>query len=288
MGFHHILFPVDFSDRAAAVARHVTEMVRQLGSELTLLHAPPELYPAYDAVTGLPDFSEPALLTDAKIQERLHDFSEKWLPGVTTHLVSTRGEPAAAITHFAHNRSVDLIMMPSHGYGPFRQLLLGSVTAKVLHDAQCPVWTSAHIANVPSEEHLPCRSILCAIDLTPRTIDLMKWSADLAKALNASLRFVHAVPRVETWANLQFAKDLVAGLRDDARHRIAEFQKEAGLDVPYSASLGAVSEVIREEAQQHGDDLIVIGRGNIQGVLGRLRTRAYSVISQAPCPLISV
>jgi hypothetical protein len=30
---------------------------------------------------------------------------------------------------------VDLIMMPTHGVGTFRSFLVGSVTAKVLHDA---------------------------------------------------------------------------------------------------------------------------------------------------------
>jgi hypothetical protein len=34
-----------------------------------------------------------------------------------------------------------MILMPTHGYGPFRQMLLGSVTAKVLHDSKCPVLT---------------------------------------------------------------------------------------------------------------------------------------------------
>ena len=34
--------------------------------------------------------------------------------------------------------------MPTHGFGPLRRFLLGSVAAKVLHDAQCPVWTSVH------------------------------------------------------------------------------------------------------------------------------------------------
>jgi nucleotide-binding universal stress UspA family protein len=31
-------------------------------------------------------------------------------------------------------------MMATHGTGLFRSLLIGSVTAKVLHDARCPVW----------------------------------------------------------------------------------------------------------------------------------------------------
>jgi len=34
--------------------------------------------------------------------------------------------------------------------------------------------------------------------------------------------------------------------------------------------------------------LIVIGRGVLQGTLGRLRTHAYGIIRNAPCPVISV
>jgi hypothetical protein len=45
---------------------------------------------------------------------------------------------------FAANHHVDLVMMPTHGVGTFRSFLVGSVTAKVLHDANCPVWTAAH------------------------------------------------------------------------------------------------------------------------------------------------
>ena len=44
------------------------------------------------------------------------------------------GDPAEAIVEFARSEKIDLIAMPTHGYGGFRRLLIGSVTAKVLHD----------------------------------------------------------------------------------------------------------------------------------------------------------
>jgi hypothetical protein len=34
--------------------------------------------------------------------------------------------------------------------------------------------------------------------------------------------------------------------------------------------------------------LIVIGRGVMQKTLGRLRSSAYSIIREAPCPVISI
>jgi nucleotide-binding universal stress UspA family protein len=41
-------------------------------------------------------------------------------------------------------------------------------------------------------------------------------------------------------------------------------------------------------ALQVGADVLVIGRGSAAGVFGRLRTNAYSIIRQSPCPVVSV
>jgi len=35
-------------------------------------------------------------------------------------------------------------------------------------------------------------------------------------------------------------------------------------------------------------DLLVIGRGSASGVFGRLRTNAYAIIRQSPCPVLSI
>ena len=59
-----------------------------------------------------------------------------------------QGDAATEIVQFAMRENVDLIAMPTRGCGVFRKMLLGSVTAKVLHDASCPVWTSSHTEHV--------------------------------------------------------------------------------------------------------------------------------------------
>ena len=62
------------------------------------------------------------------------------------------GEAASRIVAFAKSHDIDLIMMPTHGLGPFRRFLIGSITAKVLHDAHCPVWTGVHMEAAPPRE----------------------------------------------------------------------------------------------------------------------------------------
>ncbi len=50
-----------------------------------------------------------------------------------------RGEPAVAIINFAEEMDADLIVIGSRGLSQFQQLVLGSVSHKVVKKATCPV-----------------------------------------------------------------------------------------------------------------------------------------------------
>jgi len=167
-------------------------------------------------------------------------------------------------------------------------LLLGSVTAKVLHDAPCPVWTATHVEQVPSLDHVKTKSILCAVDATPKSIRLMQWSAELSKATGASLRLVHIIPGMEGWPSRQMDRQFEEDLRLAARDEIAKMQASTGVDAPLCVAVGNVADGVREEARRHGTDLVAIGRGILNETLGRLRTHAYGIIRQSPCPVLSV
>jgi len=49
------------------------------------------------------------------------------------------GEPSEEIGDLARTERVDLIIMGSRGLSPIKELILGSVSDKVLHTAPCPV-----------------------------------------------------------------------------------------------------------------------------------------------------
>ena len=87
------------------------------------------------------------------------------------------GDPAVKIAEFTRDNRVDLVMMPTHGHGLFRRLLLGSVTSKVLHDVHCPVWTAAHAEKQHAQE-MP-RKILCALDGSDKSLALAQWAVGL-------------------------------------------------------------------------------------------------------------
>lgn len=280
----HIVFPVDFSDRSNCAVPFVAEMARRHEAKVTLLAVASPHYAG--GLAGAP-IIDPQLILDG-VKAQLDECFLSDFAGLTVDRMAILGDPARTIKDFVEANKVDLVMMPTHGYGPFRQLLLGSVTAKVLHDVHIPVWTLAHTGEAPDRQHLAMRKVLCAIDANPDSIHVMRWAGGLAKNLGATLRLVHAVPSMEAWPERQMDQEFEETLRDNARRVIEDLEKAADIRVPVCVAAGAVPDVVREEALQHGADVVLIGRGALQGTLGRLRTHAYGIIRNAPCPVLSV
>ena len=49
------------------------------------------------------------------------------------------GDPASVILEASSAGKYDLIIMGSRGIGKFKELVLGSVSSKVVHHSSCPV-----------------------------------------------------------------------------------------------------------------------------------------------------
>jgi nucleotide-binding universal stress UspA family protein len=280
--FKHILFPVDFSVRCNAFKPSVLSMATQFGATLTLMHSvqlPAAWYSAVEAsYAALLDM--PALKED--LRKQLETYLETPDPSITITSVVEEGDPANCAVAFAEKHNVDLIMMPTHGCGLFRRLLLGSVTAKILHDAKCAVWTSAHSEDGTTAGLFDGKSIICAIDLSPESVNLIRYADDLARRFSAKLRLVHAVAVIPARHGF---RSLVL---QEAHDRILNLQKEAGTNLDVKVEGGVISTVVSNAAQRFDGDLVVIGRGGLQHTLGRLRTNAYSIIRDSPCPVLSI
>jgi len=281
--FSHILFPVDLSARCAAARPVVESWARRFNAKVTLLHTVQIPITSYGGADGYPiviDF--PAIEATAKL--RLERF-EIDLPDVAR--VVSVGDPAFEIVQYAEENGVDLIMMLTHGYGKFRGLLLGSTAAKVLHDAHCPVWTSAHIEQIPPQARTEIHNVLCAIELGAETVELIHSANELAQAWQAKLRLVHSVPSDEVRPEKYLEGDLLAALIQKSEAEIAAFQKDAGTDLEVMVEGGQSSHVIRDAASKYSADLVMTGRGKLHETFGRLRTNTYAIIRDSPCPVLS-
>lgn len=281
--FNHILFPVDLSARAVAARPVVESWARRFNAKVTLLHTVQIPITSYGGPDGYPIIIDIPTI-EATAKARLERF-EIDLPQVTR--VANLGDPAFEIIQYAEENAVDLIMMPTHGYGKFRGLLLGSTAAKVLHDAHCPVWTSAHVENIPPEARTEIHNILCAIELGTETVELIQSANQLAQAWQAKLRLVHSVPSDEVRPEKYLEGDLLTALIQKSQEQIAGFQKEAGTALEVTVEGGHSAHVIRDAALKYGADLVMTGRGKLHETFGRLRTNTYAIIRESPCPVLS-
>jgi nucleotide-binding universal stress UspA family protein len=166
--------------------------------------------------------------------------------------------------------------------------VLGSVTAKVLHDVKCAVWTSAHIAEVPAPP-AGYRHILCALDFTEKAAPLIVWTTRFAREHGATVKLVHAIPAAQPPDGIDIeGRKFRAYLVEVSRQELAKVQCEAGTSLETIVEGGDVAPVVRRAAEENQADLVVIGRGVLQKLFGRMRTHVYSVIRESPCPVISV
>jgi nucleotide-binding universal stress UspA family protein len=286
--FRQILYPMDFSERCLSAAPFVAAMAKRYGSKITLLSVIQPTAWADAATPGAAYFIDPETLR-ASVAERLEATLLPEFAGIEVVRVAMVGDPASTIVEYARDHRIDLIMMPTHGYGPFRRMLLGSVTSKVLHDAACPVWTGAHAEVPPTHSPSGIKTVVCAVERLPeQCFPLAKWAAQFAKDNGAALRLVHVIPAVEAWPERQLDVEFQETLRKQAREEIEKTLKAAGLDASLCIVAGGVPASIREEARRHNADLVIIGRGVMHETLGRLRTHTHAILRESPCPVISI
>jgi len=192
-----ILLPIDFSERSTDAADAAAAIAERFDSTITLLHV---LAPRFEVPVG-PSAQRSVVHAFAReeAEEKMREFRCKEWRHLEVERVLREGEPASTISEYAESENIDLIMMPTHGYGPFRRLLLGSVTAKVLHDTKCPVWTAVHCQEKGQISAQP-RRIATAVDLGPHTSVVLTWASQLSWEFGAPLSIIHVTP-LDTWVD---------------------------------------------------------------------------------------
>jgi len=317
-----ILVPVDFPNPSLSILHQAATLSRHFHSEIVMLH----VVTAESHAAGVPE-SDPELAgwdmlgeITKKAEKKLDRFLAPQLEGLAIRPILLKGNPAQKILETAQLEKADLIMMPSHGEA-FNQFLLGSVTAKVLHGSECPIWTAAHLEEPehPSNENNPLllyggvgknqtypaatvgqeqkrqqpvpeftiHNILCAVDFGARSHRAVSWAARMAEEFGARLTLVHVTASVEFWGpggnyvNLPWKEQLVSGTSKYLR----ALQKEMGTKADELIASGDVPKALGQAAKQTKADLLVTG---CYPYGDNLRIHGYAIICAVPIPVLSV
>jgi nucleotide-binding universal stress UspA family protein len=290
LNIQRILVPVVLADTSRHVVHQAAWLARRFRAEIILLHVVTPLnYPA-----GMLESGHEITARDLhahivqRAQEDLDQALQPALDGIAVTRVLLRGDPAQEIVKMARDRNVDLIMMSTHGDGAFYRFLLGSVTAKVLHEIQCPVWTGSHLEEAPSRE-FSIRRVLCSLDLTAHNRHTLSRAAEMAAAVDATLTLVHITSSVEIYgpggSHVDPAwKDRIVGA---AATEIAKLQQDVGTKAEVIIDSGDVTELLNRAAQRAKADVLVIGRIPGRSHLGD-NGEGYGIIRASQIPVLSV
>ena len=143
-----ILVATDFSEPSEAVLAYGRELARRFGAALTVLHTVEDILSRSYGFDGGVTLNDPEMQRQIEASARqqvdaaISDEDREQLKAKGVILVSH--SPASAITSYAREWGIDLIVMGTHGRGGFAHLLMGSVSERVVQTAPCPVLTVRH------------------------------------------------------------------------------------------------------------------------------------------------
>lgn len=258
--FGRILVPLDGSTLAERALEPALDLAAVNGGEVILLTAP--VYHQYlltsEAAYGadIPDGSFFDIRQEsAAYLEQLSRIYQK--PGVTIRTHVADGEAAAVILDIADDDDVDLIVMSTHGRSGVTRWLFGSVTARVLSQAPCPVLVIRH--------ERPVQQVLITLDGSPVSELALEPGFACARPYRALVTLLHVTP-------VPVASDYAAPLRDNdgdmpatafasIGHYLDDVRRRyQALHLPIETVVltGTPAQAVLDFSETHAQDLIVM------------------------------
>jgi nucleotide-binding universal stress UspA family protein len=145
-----VLIALDYNPTAQKVAENGYAMARLMNAQVTLLHvvSDPVYYSSteYSPIMGFSGYVEMGQLPLNGV-EGLKNASQKFLDKTKIHLGDTNiqtlvkeGDFAESILQTARDLHADIIIMGSHSRKWLENIVMGSVTEKVLHHTSIPLF----------------------------------------------------------------------------------------------------------------------------------------------------
>lgn len=214
---------------------------------------------------------------------------------VETKIEILVGEPADQLALLAEDMDDPLIVIASHGRGGVAQVVLGSVTFRVVHDVRCPVVvvridSGAEAARTPSFER-----VVIPLDGSDFSASIIERALDVLGEPRPAVHLVHVLDG-STWAGRARTTELIGRYVQDSRQSaeehlsaLASHIAERGYDVTHEIREGRVTEQIQVAAQEHDAGMIAMathGRGGLGRAL--LGSVAQRLLQNVALPLLLI
>ena len=133
-----LLVPVDGSENSLRALDHAIYLAKKTGANITAMNVienPPTVY--VESQKLLNDLLAKFREESANILDKCKQIAEK--SDVKIETVIGEGDAASTIVGYAQKGDFDTIIIGRRGRGRFKEMVLGSVSNKVLHHAKCTV-----------------------------------------------------------------------------------------------------------------------------------------------------
>ncbi|HLN97182.1 MAG TPA: universal stress protein [Pyrinomonadaceae bacterium] len=285
MSIKRILCPTDLTAGSEEALRYALALARAYEAKLIAFHCEPP--------GGEPEI----LRTEAKVSLEESLFQNLGPAELATikweRVIESGNDPGTAITRFAAERNVDLIVMRSRRR-PHIAALLGSTAESVCRSAPCPVlvmhtdersWVDA------SSHEITLKRVLVAYDFSDYAEFALNCGLCFAQGYQAELHLLHVIPESNlsepeiSWYPLD---------KDGTYHKAARrLQKavpaEAHLwcQIKHAVSEGQPYREILNYAEKNEIDLICLGaHGAGFGMRTLFGSNVDRVLRQSPCPVL--
>lgn len=133
--------PVDGSEISYRALDAGLFFLEKLGSSITVIHVMEDIPITHiESQKLLNDMLEISAACKQQGQDILSKCSETAKnKELMVNTILLKGNPASIILDFCKNGKYDVIIMGNRGMGKIREIILGSVSSKILHNSSCPV-----------------------------------------------------------------------------------------------------------------------------------------------------
>ena len=132
------MVPVDGSDNSYRALDAALLLSEKLGSNITVIHVMEQVPITHiGSEKQINEFLEAYKKENQEILSKCSEIAAQ--KGLTINTFLVEGNPASEILNFSKKEKFDLLIMGRRGLGKFKELILGSISSKIVHHSPSAV-----------------------------------------------------------------------------------------------------------------------------------------------------
>jgi nucleotide-binding universal stress UspA family protein len=275
-----VLYLTDFSEPSAVALPFAVAIARDYGAKVHALHV---LTPV------IPEGCVEAIHADEKLADAEMAKVDSELSPVFHDTAMAEGVGVwQAVEQAIHDRSIDLIVLGTHGRTHALKLLLGSFAEEIFRRSSVPVLTIGPHVQKNAITDGTFHSVLFATDFSKPCEAAAPFAVSLAEENDAQLILLYVAPKSAT----NEVGELVIGDLTQRLKDIVSIDAQRWCQPSAIVERGDAADRILAVATERGADLIVLGVRDAAKHLGAAihleRATAHKVVAHARCPVLTV